>query len=265
MQTVPYAADLRTVLRNAVRSTVPDSPITVYNTDDAVTTSIALMTAAPTILEARCDVWTCGGSIPDVPLEEVEYILNHPGMNGYTGQPERIVSMARFMVTIANEFLMCYLTALGCLDLAVHIDPNAADAVTHCLAYVSPCQWGPAKFVIDGCIQNLPQDRIRLRAAVTRGLVPRTELAEFDTWHARAKAAKATFDWVLKRLERCGRRVTPGVGFDGEALDRLTEGRIVATMLNLDLDQKRCLERMEEAWSKNIEREEARQHQCVLM
>lgn len=223
------------------------------------------MTPPPTIPEARCDVWTCGPGIGDLPLDEVEYILAHPNMDGYRGEPARIVSMARFMVTMANDFLMCYLTGLGCLDLAVRVDPAAAHAVTYCIATISPCKWGPTRFVIEGCIQNLPGDRERLSAAVRRGVVPRTDLAEFDVWHKRAKAAYVTSDYVQERMSRAQQGYTDGVGFDPEALDRLTVGRIIATMQNIDLDQQRCFERMEEAFRKSHERMETQQHQCAVM
>lgn len=207
------------------------------------------MTPALAPLEARCDVWNCGPEVPELPLEELQYLLDHPPpMAKYRGAPRAILSMVRFMVPLANEFLMSYLTALGCLDLAVRIDPAAAGLIACLLARLPALQWTRARMLIDGCVQNLPGDRTRLAAAVARGAVPATELGEFDAWHARAHAARASADYVQARLQQAHRDFRANPDFDVQSLDRVTVGRCVATTTNLCLDDGRCMQRMQEAF-----------------
>lgn len=219
------------------------------------------MTPAPAPLDRRDDVWHCGPGIPDVSEADVECILDHPpSIAAYTGEPGTIVPMARFMVALANDFVACYVRALGCLDLAVRADPAGAGLVLCLLARLPPAQWRRSRFVLDGCAANLPGDRERLRAAVSRGRAARADLAEFDVWHARARAALRTADAVEARLERARREFGAHPVLEIESLDRLTVGRCVATTAQLGMDEARCVERMRAAAAGC-----GRQTRCVVM
>lgn len=222
------------------------------------------MTPPPPILEARCDVWTCGGNIPDLSLAEVESILSHPDVDGYVGQPARILPTARFMVTLAQDFLSCFLDAVGCLDLALRRDPPAAGFVTMILSRLPPEQWRLGRMIVDGCLENLPGDRERLRVGISRGLAPRTDMTEFNTWHDRAKAARASADWFERRIQRAKRGVAAGADYDIQSLDRITVGCCLATTANLCADLQRSMERMEEAFRGEHARM-GRGKGCVLM